>query len=304
MRILCLGDSIMQYNDCSTYPCTGWVQELPRFFVRGTEFLNFARNGRSTKSFLSEGRFKNVLEFCRPGDFALIQFGHNDEKSQDPTRFTSPEEGGEFRRNLEFFAVNLLAKKCFPILLSPMARRKFVDSFGSHDEEAKKIISEIRRAQEAGVSSEKDSEKLEHLREKLHELWRRAGEMRSVESTHGDYPKAVIETAKVVGVPAIDMTNLTEVFLEEIGEEKSRHLFMNFGPLEYVNFPEGKDDNSHLRPDGAFEFSRIAAMEIARLGETWADYAPLSAAIVGKAEATQDGAEIDDEYVVFGKTSN
>ena len=300
MRIFCLGDSIMQYNDCTTYPQTGWIQELSRFFIPGTEFLNYARNGRSSKSFIAEGRFDSLLKAVRPGDYALIQFGHNDEKEADPNRYTSPEIGGEFRRNLEYFTVNLLAHKCFPILLTPMARRKYTDSFGVHDGKADEILLQIHKIQAKGASSAEDAEKLESLRLNLHELWTQAGALRKIEPTHGEYPNAIKEVAERLAVPCIDMTTLSENFLEDLGEEKSRKLYMNFGEGEYINYPEGKNDNSHLRPDGAFEFSRIAAMEIAKLGDMWANYENLSNAIVGKMDDIyDDGEDIDDEFVMF-----
>ena len=55
MKLICMGDSIMQYNTWKTYPQTGWVQMLDRFLLPGIQILNFARNGRSTKSFINEG---------------------------------------------------------------------------------------------------------------------------------------------------------------------------------------------------------------------------------------------------------
>jgi lysophospholipase L1-like esterase len=114
----------MQYNDFSTFPQTGWVQELTRFFPLSTQWLNFARNGRSTKSFIDEGRFMRVMAEAETGDFALIQFGHNDEKD-DPLRHTCPEKGGSFRKNLTYFVRELKGKGVFPVLLTPMARRMF-----------------------------------------------------------------------------------------------------------------------------------------------------------------------------------
>ena len=126
MRILCLGDSIMQYNDWTSYPQTGWVQLLDRFFVPGTEILNFARNGRSSKSFIAEGRFEKVLDAAQKGDFALIQFAHNDEKINDSQRYASAEKGGEFRKNLTFMVQELQKKGVKPLLLTPVTRRKFV----------------------------------------------------------------------------------------------------------------------------------------------------------------------------------
>ena len=250
MRILCLGDSIMQYNDCTTYPQTGWVQELRRFFPVETEFLYFAKNGRSSKSFIDEGRFEEVKKVARAGDFALIQFGHNDEKKQDPARYTSPEEGGEYRKNLAYFVRDLQALGAKPLILSPMARRKFVS---------------------------------EH----------------KMEDTHGAYPAAALAEAKKLGIPAIDMTALTFAYLEKTGEAKSRAFFMNFDAGEYDNFPEGKGDNSHLRPDGAFAFARIAAHELVKLGKDWADYKVLSDAVItGAMDAGEFEKDTGDEKLM------
>lgn len=225
MKLICIGDSIMQKNDWRTFPQTGWVQELSRFFYQTVNFKNFAKNGRSTKSFITEGRFDEVLSFCEKGDFALIQFGHNDEKETDPARYTSPAPDGEFRKNLEFFIKSFESKGVLPVLLSPMARRKFKDE--------------------------------------------------KPENTHGLYPEAVKETAEKMNVPFIDMTSLTMKLLEKKGEQASRDFYMNFDAGQYENFPEGKSDNSHLRPAGAFEFSKIAAFQISKIAGTFKSYKPL-----------------------------
>lgn len=220
----------MQRNDWTTFPQSGWVQELERFFPQELRFLNFAKNGRSTKSFIAEGRFYEALAAADEGDIALIQFGHNDEKFADPARYTSPDPSGEFRKNLEHFITEFQKKGVLPVLLSPMARRKF----------------------ENGI----------------------------LEDTHGNYPNAVIETAKKLKVPAVDMSKKTFEFLKEVGEEKTRRFFMNFEAGVYENFPEGKSDNSHLRADGAFAFARLAATEFARLGEAFPAYKDFSDAVL------------------------
>ncbi len=250
MRILCLGDSIMQYNDCTTYPQTGWVQELARFFPTETNFLHFAKNGRSSKSFIDEGRFEDVKKAARTGDFALIQFGHNDEKKQDPARYTSPDEGGEYRKNLAFFVRELQALGVKPIILTPMTRRKFVS---------------------------------EH----------------KMEDTHGAYPEAALAEAKKLNIPSINMTALTFAYVERTGEAKSRRFFMNFDAGEYENFPDGKSDNSHLRPDGAYAFASIAAHELLRLGKKWADYRELSDTVItGAMDASEFEKDTGDEKLM------
>lgn len=69
--------------------------------------------------------------------------------------------------------------------------------------------------------------------------------------THGDYPDAMKETAKELSIPLIDMTKATMDMIRETGEEESREYFMNFAPAIYENYPEGDEDNTHLRPKGA-----------------------------------------------------
>ncbi len=259
MRILCLGDSIMQYNDFNSFPQVGWVQELSKFFPEYTQWLNFARNGRSTKSFIDEGRFDRVMAEARKGDFALIQFGHNDEKSADPLRYTSPERGGAFRKNLSYFVRSLAERGVLPILLSPMARRKITNG--------------------------------------------------KFEDSHGEYTQAIKETAEEENVPFIDMNNLTLELLRKCGEEKSLDFYMNFPAGRYSSCPDGKCDNSHLRAEGAYEFSKIAALEIKKISSVFPQYKALSDASMEKTESrfvieamdSELNREIDDEFMAFKK---
>jgi lysophospholipase L1-like esterase len=105
------------------YPERGWGQMLPMYFKPEVRVSNHARNGRSSKSFLNEGRWKTVLDEMKPGDYVLIQFGHNDEKQSDPLRFTTP--FGEFKQNLKRYVHDARQQKVVPILVTPVARRRF-----------------------------------------------------------------------------------------------------------------------------------------------------------------------------------
>jgi len=104
-------------------PERGWGQLLPLYFQAEARIKNFARNGRSSKSFREEGRWQMILDQIQPGDFVIIQFAHNDEKKADPARFTEP--FGSFKENLERFVREARAKKAKPILATPIARRSF-----------------------------------------------------------------------------------------------------------------------------------------------------------------------------------
>lgn len=82
--------------------------------------------------------------------------------------------------------------------------------------------------------------------------------------THGDYPKAMKSVADEFSIPFIEMSERTRALLEEEGEEKSREYFMNFDPGLYPNYPDGNDDNTHLRPSGASMIADLIAAECRR----------------------------------------
>ena len=124
-KIFWAADSTVQTNDFTTYPQTGIGQVFPLFVKNEYQIVNHAKNGRSTKSFMDEGRLKAIEEKIGAGDFLFIQFGHNDEKSQDPARYTEP--FSTFMENLEIF-INVARKHgAYPVLITPLERRCFVD---------------------------------------------------------------------------------------------------------------------------------------------------------------------------------
>jgi lysophospholipase L1-like esterase len=102
-------------------PEFGWGQLLPKFFKDPAMIVNHAANGRSTRSFITEGRWQTLIDALKPGDWVIIQFAHNDEK-------IFPNARGEFQDNLRRFVTDVRAKKANPILATPCARRSFDDS--------------------------------------------------------------------------------------------------------------------------------------------------------------------------------
>ena len=117
------GDSTMSRKEEKAFPEHGWGMMMPDFFKPSVTFFNEAVNGRSTKSFIAEGLWDKILTELNRGDYVLIQFGHNDEKSEDPSRFTDP--NGEYRRNLLYFIESALEKGAYPVLMTSVCRRKF-----------------------------------------------------------------------------------------------------------------------------------------------------------------------------------
>jgi len=129
-----IGDSTMADKpDPEHNPERGWGQALPRFLDGTVVVRNHAVNGRSTRSFIAEGRWDSVRVRLRKGDYVVIQFGHNDEKVNTPIG-TSPAEYGA---NLSRFVDEVREKDATPILLTPTARRLFendtiTDSHGAY----------------------------------------------------------------------------------------------------------------------------------------------------------------------------
>ncbi|MCM8568429.1 rhamnogalacturonan acetylesterase [Gramella jeungdoensis] len=122
-----IGDSTMSdKKDPGRNPEHGWGQMLPELMTSEINIENHAVNGRSTRSFISEGRWEKVKNKLQPGDFVFIQFGHNDQKIQDPERYTNPFT--QYRANLEKFVRETREKGANPILLSSIVRRNFNES--------------------------------------------------------------------------------------------------------------------------------------------------------------------------------
>lgn len=122
LTVFYIGDSTVARNNIHSYPQTGMSQALELFVKEGLRIESHAKNGRSTKSFLDEGRFEPVKAAMRPGDLLLIQFGHNDEK-QDEARHTAPQT--TFKANLRLFIDAARHCGAYPVLITPIARRRF-----------------------------------------------------------------------------------------------------------------------------------------------------------------------------------
>ena len=123
--IFLCGDSTMSNKPLTPpHPERGWGQMFTAYFKDGVRVENLAMNGRSSKSFSDEGRWQQVRDRLQPGDFVVIQFGHNDQKQDARDRFTEP--FGSFKQNLERYVREAREKGGQPILATPIARRSFL----------------------------------------------------------------------------------------------------------------------------------------------------------------------------------
>ena len=120
--IFLAGDSTMSEKLIAAYPETGWGMPFSHFFDSTIHVDNRAKNGRSTRTFISEGRWQSIVDALNKGDYVFIQFGHNDESKQKTDRYTSIDD---YKKNLEKFVNETRAKDAFPVLLTPVSRRQF-----------------------------------------------------------------------------------------------------------------------------------------------------------------------------------
>lgn len=144
-----IGDSTMADKpDPEQNPERGWGQMLPDLMGGAVQIQNHAVNGRSSGSFISEGRWQKVLGVLKPKDYVFIQFGHNDQKDGDSTRYTNPYT--QYRDNLERFVRETRNKGAFPVLFSSITRRNFnakgvlIDTHGAYPLVTRMVARELK----------------------------------------------------------------------------------------------------------------------------------------------------------------
>lgn len=201
IRLITIGDSTMCEHDEERHSGKneerGWVELLPIYLEKDVEVKNFAKSGRSSKSFHAEF-WHQVKDSVQQGDYVLIQFGHNDEKlkGEDSEGYGPKVRGtaawGQYQEYLTKYVDDVRAKGAHPILLTSVVR-------GTMDEEGKLIP------------------------ESLHNLSHICGN----DSTM-NYPMAMRALAQKLDVPLVDMTKLTQKLVEDYGFEKAKkYIYCN-----------------------------------------------------------------------------
>nr|WP_320057692.1 pectinesterase family protein [uncultured Bacteroides sp.] len=235
ITIFMIGDSTMANKSLTGgNPERGWGHVLPGFFSEDVVIDNHAQNGRSSKSFISEGRWEKVISQVKKGDYVFIQFGHNDEK-KDSIRHTDP--GTTFDANLRRFVNETRAKGGIPVLFNSIVRRNFV------------------RPQDEEIN--KDTRKVpgqESLPQEGKQLF----------DTHGAYLESPHNVAKELGVAFVDMNKITHDLVENLGPQESKKLFMWVPANTVPAIPQGREDNTHLNIYGARVVAGLAADAIAK----------------------------------------
>ena len=169
--IFIASDSTVQTYESNYYPQTGWGQTLHNFFGDFVEereckdcqysqaqtyettnviVENRAIGGRSSKSFIEEGKFDDLLEDVKPGDYVLVQWGHNDATAARPNRYVSPEDFGYW---MQYYVDGVTQRGATPVLVTPVARysyttnadgslKSFVGNFEKYGDVMRKMAKE------------------------------------------------------------------------------------------------------------------------------------------------------------------
>ena len=231
--IFVIGDSTAANKDISNGKQErGWGMALQCYFdADAIRVDNHAQNGRSTKSFINEGRWDKVLEKMKPGDYVIIQFGHNDEKPQ-AERHTDP--GSTFDYNLAKFVRETREHGGIPILMNCVVRRNFFVSAPENDDDEK-----LR------TTTFVDGVKMV--------------EGDSLIDTHGLYRVAPRDVARRMNCVFVDANRITHDLEQGLGTEASKRLHMWFKPGEEPSVPKGRQDNTHYNVYGAHVVAALLA---------------------------------------------
>lgn len=234
--IFMIGDSTMANKNINHgSPERGWGMVLQCYFDDAMRIDNHAVNGRSSKSFIDEGRWQKVVDLIKPGDYVFIQFGHNDEKPK-ADRHTDP--GSTFDDNLRKFVRETREKGGIPVLFNCVVRRNFFKKAPQNDDDEA-----LRKTTGAKVKPEEGD---------------------TLYDTHGDYRFAPKNVAREMNVPFVDANQITHHLEQTLGREASKKLHMWFLPGEEPSIPKGRQDNTHYNIYGAHVVAHLLADAVAQ----------------------------------------
>ncbi|QQQ79354.1 rhamnogalacturonan acetylesterase [Saccharothrix sp. 6-C] len=215
VHVYVAGDSTASTYVSSSAPRAGWGQALPVFLTPDAVVVNVAKSGAGSKSFVDLGRLDHILARIKPGDRLLISFGHNDEKIEDPARYTEPST--TYKSYLSQYVDKSRAKGAVPVLVTSAERRRFTDAG---------VISPTHGAYPAAMRELAAAKRvpLVDLTASSTALWNRAG----VEGTkehflhlaagqHPDYPDGVQDNTHFQAFGAIEVARLVATSLRDQG---------------------------------------------------------------------------------------
>jgi len=212
------GDSTLD-DQGFTYPYRSWGREAEPYMEAGCSVANFARSGHSSRSFDEAGYWAKLVADVKPGDFVVIQFGHNDQKRSTPfyleKRWAAPD--GLYRDTLRRWIGEVRAKGATPVLVSPICRATF-------DHGGTRLVDTTHAS--SGVC------------------------LRS-------YRDAMASLAAEVRCDFVDMNTLTHDFLERLGRDGAEKLFAVSAGVVKSKDGEPSHDVTHPCKAGAEAFAKL-----------------------------------------------
>jgi lysophospholipase L1-like esterase len=125
------GDSTVQTYAANPNNQEGWGQELANFFTTDVAIVNDSIGGRSSKSFIDEGRLTQILGVIKEGDYLLAQWGINDRYTSDATRYTNP--ATTFRTYMQQYVDGARGKNAIPVIITPTPRLDYQNGVFNND---------------------------------------------------------------------------------------------------------------------------------------------------------------------------
>ena len=223
-RLFFAGDSTLDDHGLSLggtakAPYVSWGTTLRKYLADGCEVRNYAVSGASTKSFIKSGQWSKLLKDAKPGDYVVIQFGHNDQKRSSEfylnERWSDPK--GAFRDNVRAMVKEARWKGVTPILLSPICR-------GTFDKDGRKLVDKTHSSD--GVCL-------------------------------GSYRDAMKELSAELSCDYVDMNGLTQSLMERLGKDESMKFFVISTGLRKGKDGEPSKDVTHPVEAGAEAFAKL-----------------------------------------------
>lgn len=214
-------DSTVQTYDPYYKPQAGWGQMLERYFTDNVKIDNRAIGGRSSRSFVSEGRLDAILSEIKHGDYLFVQWGHNDATYSRPERYVSEED---FPTYIKMYIDGARQRGANPVLITPVSRRSYNSEKG-----------------EFNIS-------------------------------FPGYRQKMMDMAKSEKVSLIDLGLKSKEFLDTLGSEGSKSIFLHVPAGVYGAFPSGSTDDTHFQEFGAIQMARLVSEGVKEANLSIAQY--------------------------------
>ena len=257
VHVFVAGDSTAAEKRADRRPETGWAERLQAFFdPDDVRVVNLARNGRSTRTFLSEGRWDALLDEVRPGDVVLIQFGHNDQSESKPDRYTPPDA---FQANLRRFVADVRQRDATPVLMTPVVRRRFDDEGRFYDVHG--AYPDLTRA----VAAETGAALLDVHRtsEAVLRAWGAEGSkdlfLILAPGEHPNYPDGLDDNTHFSPLGASIAARLVAEGIRDAGLDLAEHLLLKDPPRANAVVDDEYEGPPGAPADGARQFATVGA---------------------------------------------